>query len=210
MANMPRFSADDSAPSFLSFPRCSRRVCSSARDRRRRDPGWLHLHHFDWEVGQAQIAWLFATRGRHGDEDRRFLAEYGFSLGLERIEARVFVGNGASSACSSGLASRAKGFSARCRDVMGGGQDMTVFSSFLANEDARRLPDGGPGDTGASRKPRRGRRRCRRLGFPFSDPLADGPVIRARPSGTAEGMRTEACLECLAHTRARSRCPLSR
>jgi tryptophan synthase alpha chain len=42
------------------------------------------------------------------------------------------------------------------------------------------------------------------LGFPFSDPLADGPVIRAAAErALAAGMRTEACLECLASTRER-------
>ena len=40
------------------------------------------------------------------------------------------------------------------------------------------------------------------LGFPFSDPLADGPVIRrAGEQALAEGMRTGACLECLARAR---------
>jgi tryptophan synthase alpha chain len=40
------------------------------------------------------------------------------------------------------------------------------------------------------------------LGFPFSDPLADGPVIRrAAEHALAEGMRTRACLDCLARTR---------
>jgi tryptophan synthase alpha chain len=40
------------------------------------------------------------------------------------------------------------------------------------------------------------------LGFPFSDPLADGPVIRrAAERALADGMRTEACLECLRRTR---------
>ena len=40
------------------------------------------------------------------------------------------------------------------------------------------------------------------LGFPFSDPLADGPVIRrAAERALAAGMRTDACLECLARTR---------
>jgi tryptophan synthase alpha chain len=40
------------------------------------------------------------------------------------------------------------------------------------------------------------------LGFPFSDPLADGPVIRrAAERALADGMRTRACLDCLAHTR---------
>jgi tryptophan synthase alpha chain len=42
------------------------------------------------------------------------------------------------------------------------------------------------------------------IGFPFSDPLADGPVIRlAGERALAQGMRTEACLECLAETRRR-------
>ncbi len=42
------------------------------------------------------------------------------------------------------------------------------------------------------------------LGFPFSDPLADGPVIReAAERALAQGMRTRECLSCLAETRAR-------
>ena len=42
------------------------------------------------------------------------------------------------------------------------------------------------------------------LGFPFSDPLADGPVIRrAAERALAAGMRTGACLDCLARTRER-------
>jgi tryptophan synthase alpha chain len=42
------------------------------------------------------------------------------------------------------------------------------------------------------------------LGFPFSDPLADGPVIRrAGERALAQGMRTGACLEVLAATRER-------
>jgi tryptophan synthase alpha chain len=40
------------------------------------------------------------------------------------------------------------------------------------------------------------------LGFPFSDPLADGPVIqRASERALARGMRTRTCLDCLASTR---------
>jgi tryptophan synthase alpha chain len=47
------------------------------------------------------------------------------------------------------------------------------------------------------------------LGFPFSDPLADGPVIRrAAERALADGMRTEACLECLAETRERVDVPM--
>ena len=42
------------------------------------------------------------------------------------------------------------------------------------------------------------------LGFPFSDPLADGPVVRrAAERALAQGMRTRACLERLAATRER-------
>ena len=47
------------------------------------------------------------------------------------------------------------------------------------------------------------------LGFPFSDPLADGPVIRrAGERSLAAGMRTGRCLEVLAETRARVTVPL--
>lgn len=47
------------------------------------------------------------------------------------------------------------------------------------------------------------------IGFPFSDPLADGPVIRrAGEKALAAGMRTRACLDCLAQVRARVAVPL--
>ena len=47
------------------------------------------------------------------------------------------------------------------------------------------------------------------LGFPFSDPLADGPVIRrAGERALAQGMRTAECLECLAAARERVEVPL--
>ena len=47
------------------------------------------------------------------------------------------------------------------------------------------------------------------LGFPFSDPLADGPTIRrAAERALAAGMRTAACLDCLAQVRARVDVPL--
>ena len=47
------------------------------------------------------------------------------------------------------------------------------------------------------------------LGFPFSDPLADGPVVRAAAErALAEGMRTRECLDCLARTRALVDVPL--
>jgi tryptophan synthase alpha chain len=47
------------------------------------------------------------------------------------------------------------------------------------------------------------------LGFPFSDPLADGPVVRrAAERALAQGMRTGACLDCLAEVRSRVGIPL--
>jgi tryptophan synthase alpha chain len=47
------------------------------------------------------------------------------------------------------------------------------------------------------------------LGFPFSDPLADGPVVRrAAERALAEGMRTSACLDVLRETRSRVDVPL--
>jgi tryptophan synthase alpha chain len=47
------------------------------------------------------------------------------------------------------------------------------------------------------------------VGFPFSDPLADGPVIRrAAERALAQGMRTGACLDCLARTRELVQVPL--
>ena len=47
------------------------------------------------------------------------------------------------------------------------------------------------------------------IGFPFSDPLADGPVVRlAGEKALAQGMRTQACLVCLAEIRSRVDVPL--
>jgi tryptophan synthase alpha chain len=47
------------------------------------------------------------------------------------------------------------------------------------------------------------------LGIPFSDPLADGPVVRrAGERALAQGMRPAACLEVVRETRARVDVPL--
>jgi len=47
------------------------------------------------------------------------------------------------------------------------------------------------------------------VGFPFSDPLADGPLIRrAGERALAAGMRTARCLEVLAEMRSRVDVPL--
>jgi tryptophan synthase alpha chain len=47
------------------------------------------------------------------------------------------------------------------------------------------------------------------IGFPFSDPLADGPVIRrAAERALAQGMRTAECLDCLRSVAAQVALPL--
>ncbi len=47
------------------------------------------------------------------------------------------------------------------------------------------------------------------IGFPFSDPLADGPVIRrAAERALAQGMRTAQCLDCLRSVAAHVALPL--
>jgi tryptophan synthase alpha chain len=47
------------------------------------------------------------------------------------------------------------------------------------------------------------------IGFPFSDPLADGPVIRrAAEQALAQGMRTAECLQCLRDVHERVSVPL--
>src|SRR5262245_61961605 len=47
------------------------------------------------------------------------------------------------------------------------------------------------------------------LGIPFSDPLAEGPTIRlASERALARGMRTAACIECIADVRSRVDAPL--
>jgi tryptophan synthase alpha chain len=47
------------------------------------------------------------------------------------------------------------------------------------------------------------------VGIPFSDPLADGPVIReAARRALARGMHTDACLECIAAVRSRIDVPI--
>jgi tryptophan synthase alpha chain len=47
------------------------------------------------------------------------------------------------------------------------------------------------------------------LGVPFSDPLAEGPTIRiASERALARGMRTAACIECIAEVRRRVEAPL--
>jgi RimJ/RimL family protein N-acetyltransferase len=93
--------------------------------------GGANLHHFDWERGQCEIGyWLFERARGQGIATRaaRFLADYAFSLGLERIEARVLVGNLASERVLERAGFRREGV-LRSLPVRSGGRfDMTLFS----------------------------------------------------------------------------------
>jgi RimJ/RimL family protein N-acetyltransferase len=131
-ANMPPFSADDlraqlpRLPDLLAQGLFIPLVVVDGEIQ-----GGCNLHHFDWEIGQAQIGyWLFPhARGRGtGTKTARFLAEYGFSLGLERIEARVFVGNGASERVLERAGFTREGVLRSLPRRRGGRADMTVFS----------------------------------------------------------------------------------
>ena len=93
--------------------------------------GGGNLHHFDWELGQAEIGyWLFPqTRGRGtATQAARFLAEYGFSLGFERIEARVFTGNTASERVLERAGFTREGVLRSLPRRRGGRADMTLYS----------------------------------------------------------------------------------
>ena len=60
----------------------------------------------------------------------------------------------------------------------------------------------GPDTTGLARAAEAGGADLVEIWFPFSDPLADGPVIRrAAERALAAGMRTSACLDCLRSVR---------
>ncbi|HEX5029285.1 MAG TPA: tryptophan synthase subunit alpha [Gaiellaceae bacterium] len=67
----------------------------------------------------------------------------------------------------------------------------------------------GPGTPELARAAEAGGADLVEIGFPFSDPLADGPVIRrAAERALEQGMRTAECLECLRDVRAAVSVPL--
>jgi RimJ/RimL family protein N-acetyltransferase len=89
------------------------------------------LHDFNWALGQVEIGyWLFEhARGRGiATRTARFLAEHGFSLGAERIEARVFVGNTASDRVLERAGFTREGVLRSLPRRWGGRSDMTVYS----------------------------------------------------------------------------------
>jgi RimJ/RimL family protein N-acetyltransferase len=98
--------------------------------------GGGNLHNFNWGLGQAEIGyWLFHhARGRGiATRTARFLAEHGFTLGLERIEARVFVGNEASERVLGRAGFTREGVLRSLPRRWGGRADMVIYS-LLAGE----------------------------------------------------------------------------
>jgi RimJ/RimL family protein N-acetyltransferase len=132
-ANMPPLSAEELRAEVPNLPVTMERgwmipVVVVADDEIQ---GGGNLHHFNWEVGQAEIGyWLFPrARGRGtATKTARFLAEYGFSLGVERVEARVFVGNTASERVLERAGFTREGVLRSLPRRRGGRRDMTVFS----------------------------------------------------------------------------------
>jgi RimJ/RimL family protein N-acetyltransferase len=93
--------------------------------------GGATLHHVDRERGQAEIGyWLFERARGRGTATRtaRFLAEHGFSIGLERIEARVDIGNSASERVLERAGFTREGILRSLPQRAGGRVDQTVFS----------------------------------------------------------------------------------
>jgi RimJ/RimL family protein N-acetyltransferase len=89
------------------------------------------LHHVDWMRGQGEIGyWLFEHARGRGTATRtaRFLAEHGFSIGLERIEARVDLGNTASERVLERVGFTREGVLRSLPTRAGGRVDQTVFS----------------------------------------------------------------------------------
>ena len=93
--------------------------------------GGTVLHDFNWPLGQIEIGyWLFEHARGLGIATRaaRFAAEYGFSLGADRIEARVFVGNTPSERVLERAGFTREGVIRSLPRRWGGRSDMTLFS----------------------------------------------------------------------------------
>jgi RimJ/RimL family protein N-acetyltransferase len=93
--------------------------------------GGVTMHQLNWELGQAEIGyWLFpAARGRGvATRAARFLAEHAFSIGLERVEARVFTGNPESERVLERAGFTREGVLRSLPLRRGGRADMTLYS----------------------------------------------------------------------------------
>jgi RimJ/RimL family protein N-acetyltransferase len=134
-ANLPPLDPDElrayisSLPQLLESSQLLPLVIADAENAR--ILGGAVLHHFDWQLGQIEIGyWLFEHARGRGVATRaaRFLAEYGFSLGADRIEARVFVGNTASDRVLERAGFTREGVIRSLPRRWGGRSDMTLYS----------------------------------------------------------------------------------
>jgi RimJ/RimL family protein N-acetyltransferase len=134
-ANLPQWSRDEVKaaiaymPEFLESSRILPLVIEDAETGRML--GGAVLHDFNWDLGQIEIGyWLFEHARGRGVATRaaRFMAEYGFSLGAERIEARVFVGNTASERVLERAGFTREGVIRSLPRRWGGRSDMTLYS----------------------------------------------------------------------------------
>jgi RimJ/RimL family protein N-acetyltransferase len=134
-ANLPPWSRDEvraaitHMPQFLESSRILPLVIEDAETGE--ILGGAVLHDFNWEVAQIEIGyWLFEHARGRGIATRaaRFMAEYGFSLGADRIEARVFVGNTASERVLERAGFTREGVIRSLPRRWGGRSDMTLYS----------------------------------------------------------------------------------
>jgi RimJ/RimL family protein N-acetyltransferase len=93
--------------------------------------GGAALHHVNLEDGHGEVGyWLVpAARGRGvATRTARILAEWGFSLGLERIEAQTNLGNEPSQRVLERAGFTREGVRRSVRRQRGGREDRVVFS----------------------------------------------------------------------------------
>ena len=90
-----------------------------------------NFHQVNRELGQVEIGyWLFPEARGRGVATRtaRFLAEHAFSIGFERVEARVFAGNPESERVLARAGFRREGVLRSLPKRAGGRDDMTLYS----------------------------------------------------------------------------------
>ncbi len=134
-ANMPRLGIDELRAQLDLFPELIRDGIMLPLLVENAETGELYggavLHDFNWALGQVEIGyWLFPEAQGRGIATRiaRFLAERGFAMGAERVEARVFVGNTASERVLERAGFTREGVLRSLPRRWGGRADMTVYS----------------------------------------------------------------------------------
>ena len=169
--------------------------------------GGANLRLFDPMRDTVELGyWLFVEARGRGVATRvvRALVEHAQANGIVRVEAHVRLGN-----ARVGARARTRGFERegiKRRLLRHGGE--RVDADAVRARHARRVKTlviylmAGRATPELAAAAVEGGADIVELGFPFSDPLADGPVIRrAGERALAEGMRTRECLECLSRAR---------